>query len=143
MKTQNLELSEKRKKDRAQMVWHVTALCDEHRIEYEVEDGWLGNPRCTVVHIRAPHGLALSLDFDGASIQPDTFVLSWHFDSRGHDNEIRLDPDYWGRDHVNLCHGRKATDVCHGFEQLLYCLGLRFKAINNGKAYLHPEPCTS
>ena len=125
-------LTERRKADRAKMAAQVAGLAAEHGIAARIVSGEHQRPRAMFVNLEGPHGLRLTVAFDGSNPQreADTYVLSWHGVERG----WRLDPHRFGR--VNPYHGHKATDVAHGFGALLAMLGRRFETIAGGTAYI-------
>jgi len=121
-------LSASRKADRATMASAVAAQAAEYglRAVHRIEEA---GTRLTSVDLTGPHGLKLTVKFDG-STGNDMYVLSWH----GVDEGVRLDPRRFGR--VNTHHGHKATDVAHGFAQLRSTLRRRFAAIADGSAFI-------
>ena len=127
------QMSARSKADRGAMASQVAALAVEfgltavHRIE---EPG----TRRTSVDLAGPHGLRLTVKFDGAGPDPNIYVLSWH----GVDAGYLLSPDRFS--HVNPHHGRKATDVAHGATALLDRLRIRFAAIADGSAFVAEPP---
>lgn len=123
--------SEKRASDRNAMVHLVCAMCAEFSITHKVERPFLNNKRAVAVLIEAPHGLRLTLDFDGNSCQPNVFVMSWytHYEYP----RTKLSPAAFAS--VNPYHFGKATDVAEGFDNLRTVLRARFTAIKDGSAY--------
>lgn len=122
-------LSETRKADRATMVARVAALACKHGITAvrRLEEP---GTRFTSVDLAGPHGLKLTVRFDGGSWQPGVYVLSWY----GIEDSTRLRPGvFWD---VNAFHGCKATDIACGFAQLETMLGERFAAIADGSAFV-------
>lgn len=71
-------LTERRKADRAEMVAQLAAIAQGFGfgVEQKPEPSFLGK-RASIIRFSFPHGLGLSMDFNGASCQPDTFVVSW------------------------------------------------------------------
>lgn len=134
-------LSETRKTDRAVMAGHVEGLARSHGLRAEVAAGGRGplgdGSRAVHVDVEGPHGLKVTVVFDGNSPQsaPDTYVLSWH----GVEDGWRLFPAVFGGS-VNPYHGHKATDVAHGFRDLTELLTRRFTAIADGSAFV-PACC--
>lgn len=122
-----MALSEKRAADRLLMAQQVMDLVRRHGFTCDMDDG-LG-PRELWVNIQTIHGLALTVDFDGNSPQPDTHVLSWHGVQAPH--KLRADFAHG----VNPVHWHKATDVCEGFDSLLSILDRRLTAIKEGRAF--------
>lgn len=83
------------------------------------------------MELAGPHGLKLTVKFDGDGANgPDTYVLSWY----GVEDGVRLAPGTFGR--VNPYHGRKSTDVAHGFKALRFLLQCRFTVIADGSAFI-------
>lgn len=125
-------LTERRKADRAKMAAQVAELAAEHGIAARIVSGEHQRPRAMFVNLEGPHGLRLTVAFDGASQQsrPDTYVLSWH----GVGDGWRLNPAAFPR--ANMHHGRKATDIVYGFAGLLALLRRRFEAISDGSAFI-------
>jgi len=125
-------LSASRKADRAVMALDVAELAREHGLTAEYKPEQPGT-RLAAVGIVGPHGLKLTVTFDGSSRRaqaPDVHVLSWH----GVDEGVRLNPRAFAR--VNTYHGHKATDVARGFAQLRNTLRQRFAAIADGSAFV-------
>lgn len=119
-------LTEKRKADRLEMVRRLTqaALDAGAHTESRVMDRehWLT--------ISAPGGLRVTITLDGASSQPDVHVIPWHMDTN---SARKLSRDVF-RD-VNPYHGRKCTEVRHGFEPLLERVVECVRAAVEGRAY--------
>jgi hypothetical protein len=126
------ELTARRKADREAMAAQVAQLAAQHGITARAFIG--RGPRCVGVDLDGPHGLKVTVEFDGTSDHPDIWVLSWH----GVDDGWQLDPCWFG--HVNQYHGHKATDVVHGFEALMRMLCVRFAAIADGYAFIQVVP---
>jgi hypothetical protein len=125
------ELTERRKADRTVMAAYAADLAREHGLTAEVHPEQDGTRR-TSVDLAGPHGLRLTVKFDGSSphTEPDTYVLSWH----GVDEGQRLAPGKFGS--VNPVHGHKATDVARGFRELARLLAWRFECIADGSAFV-------
>lgn len=124
-------LTETRKADRAEMVRRLEALVLSKGATCEVEPPpSIWGPRAVMVAIEAARGLALSVDFNGDSSQPDTHVLSWHV-KLGCNTKLQAGfaPS------VNSCHFRKATDIANGFDELLTIIGARLDSVNSGAAF--------
>lgn len=142
-KTVDLEkLTERRKKDRNILIDEVVRLCGKHGVGCTVERNFLGRPQCDAAHIvDSRTALALTLDFDGKSIQPDTFVLSWHFDwdrRKEVGGGFFIRPDFsWS---VNEYHYHKGTDVCHGALELMATLDYALRKIAAGTATVTTKP---
>lgn len=129
-------LTERRKADRAKMAAQVAALAANHGITARIVSGEHQRPRAMFVNLEGPHGLRLTVAFDGSSPQreADTYVLSWHGVERG----WRLRPYVFGT-RVNPFHGHKATDVAFGFPELVALLDRRLAAVADGTAFVQQE----
>jgi hypothetical protein len=125
-------MTERRKADRAVMAGKVAALAAEHGLQAEVRPAEEPLTRATFVDLVGPHGLRLTVSFQGRSphTQPDTYVLSWY----GVEDGWRLSPDAFGD--VNPYHGHKATDVARSFPHLRALLRDRFETIADGTAFV-------
>jgi hypothetical protein len=120
-------LSARRKGDRQVMALRLVNLTGE----YKLVANWIPEvkgSRRTHVDIEGPHGLKLSVRFDGNGSDPDTYVLSWHGVE-----DVRLAPGKFYS--VNKFHGHKATDVAYGWAQLMNLLRRRFAAVRDGSAF--------
>jgi hypothetical protein len=124
-------LTARRRADRSEMAQAVCFLLGEYRQLTGTLRPEQDGSRKTSVEIEGPHGLKVTVHFDGAGANgPDTYVLSWH----GVEDGVRL---HWGMfGNVNRCHGCKATDVATGFAQLLRILRERFAVIADGSAFI-------
>lgn len=132
-------LSERRKADRMMMAEGVRALAERYGLEAVVKDKPYGDtmyPQRIDCRLRHARGLCLTVDFDGKSCQPDVHVLSWHMNSDA--GAVWLNPSMWGS--INLFHFHKATDIAHGYEDLLAVLELRFGRLKSGDAYCDAKP---
>lgn len=117
----------------------VAAMCDEHGVTHVTHDPSIWNKDSIAVEITdARTGLSVSVDFDKGSIQPNVFVLSWHFHSSKRDHLVN--PAVF-HDH-NPYHFRKATDVAHGWYNLKAILERRLKQIADGTATVPGEEAT-
>lgn len=123
------ELSETRAADRAEMASQVLQLCRKYSVRAKLEENFLGNKHAVAVRIEDRSGLAATVDFDKTSIQPNVFVVSWHFEKH---NKYEILKSFCGD--RNEFHKRKATDVARGFDNLLVILDDRLRKIANGKA---------
>jgi hypothetical protein len=126
--------TERRKADRAELARRVVDLAGEYQLAAWHSPEEPGS-RQTDVDVKGPHGLKVTVRFDGYSPQrePDTYVLSWH----GVDAGVRLNPGKFGN--VNYAHGHKATDIVHGSGQLLALLRRRFASIRDDSAFVTGE----
>jgi hypothetical protein len=115
------------------MALRIVDLAGEYKFSARVHPGIYG-PRHLAVDIEFPHGLKLTVNFDGSNrgAGPDVYVLSWHVDPWDEDS-TRLHPGMFGN--VNSFHGHKATDVARGFAQLTRILRERFAVIRDGSAF--------
>jgi len=127
------ELSERRKADRKRMLDLMIKLCDELKVPFTIEREL---NRRAEIRITGPTGLSATLDFDGKSCQPDTFVVSWHMDiGPAYDRETIIRADFCEDPAArNPFHKRKATDVCRGFDQLIVLMSRRLQRIADGTA---------
>ena len=127
------ELTSRRKADREEMARQVYDLAEKYGLTAVINH--IASPagfRQVDVALAGPHGLALTVRFNGrpAHLNMDVYVLSWH----GVNDGVRLHPGMFGS--VNSHHGGKATDVAHGFDQLVRILRERFGVIRNGSAFI-------
>lgn len=120
-------LTEARKADRAEMAATVMALAELYGVPASLERN-VGT-REVAVDITPTDGPYVTVTFDGETKSLDVFVLSWVMPS---DLPGKLAPHAFGL--VNPHHGRKATDVCEGFNALRTCLDQRFATIACGTA---------
>jgi len=125
------ELTERRKADRLAMCAQVSQLAALYGIT--ARGALCYGPRAAAVDLTGPHGLSLTVRFDGTSPAVDTYVLSWY----GVDEGVRLRPGKFAS--VNPFHGHKATDTAHGFAALLALLRTRFADIRDGSAFVLTE----
>jgi hypothetical protein len=133
-------LTERRKADRALMAGSVAELARQYGLRAVVTGEQHGS-RETSVNLSGSNGLELTVHFRGDSVQrePDTHVLSWHMRSRADESKgWRLNPAAFSGG-INPYHGRKATDVVHGFQALCELLKQRFAAIADGRAFIIPD----
>lgn len=127
-----------RKADRATMVAMVAGLCVERGIPYETEDPWIYGDRSAAVRILPPDGPHLTIYFDGSQPRQhrDAHVLSWHVPLR---NGRRIADTFCNPSSINRYHQHKATDLTHGFDNLMRLLADRLDKIGAGLA-TEPEP---
>jgi hypothetical protein len=104
-------LTEKRAADRLKMAADLIATAQAHGAVAYIDREW-PEPRAIMVNIETPRGLRINIDFDGTSLQPDVFVMSWHIH---HTSDTKLSPAFGD---INPYHRRKATDVAYGFTDL-------------------------
>lgn len=96
------------------------------------ERGEFEGPREITLCVNTPRGLRVNVDLDGASSQPDVYVLSWHM---GWESNDRLnDATFGGR--VNPHHQQKATYIAHGFAHLYERLKFGLDKAISGDAFL-------
>ena len=117
----------------------VAAMCDEYGVTHVTHSPSIWGKDSIAVEITDERtGLSVSIDFDKGSIQPNVFVLSWHFHSskRGH----LVNPAVF-HDH-NPYHFRKATDVAPGWDHLKDVLERRLNRIADGTATVPDEEAT-
>lgn len=125
------ELTERRKSDRAELASLVIGMAERYGLSAVVLPRRESEHRSDV-SITGPHGLSLTVAFDGNSPHRpawDTHVLSWHGVGEGW--RLRL-----GKfSSINPHHGHKATDVTRGSGELITLLERRFAAIADGSAF--------
>lgn len=116
------------KADRTLMMEGVLALAAKHKVQIvdQYEEG-----RAIGTMFQAPGGLRVSVDFDGASPQPNVFVLSWHMPF---ESKRKLDVHFI-LGGVNMYHQQKATSVCRGFDDLVAELDDCWAKCADGDAY--------
>lgn len=85
------------------------------------------------VHIKAPGGAEVTVDFDGGSCQPDVYVVMWNI--HGFDGKTFFDPTIGD---VNPYHYGKASRVCYGFEALVRKLETDVRRFVDGLGYMDP-----
>lgn len=129
------QLSERRKADRETMATRVMEIAAECGTAAER----LGEGDCdarneAVVKLVAPGGLCLTVDFDGKSIQPDVFVMSWHMHYKS--NNLLNEGTFGGN--VNPHHFAKATYIGNGFDDLCVKLRAGLMMCADGSAYQQP-----
>lgn len=124
-------LTERRKADRKIMAEQVADLAVKHGASACIE---LEHDREITVYTTL-QGVALAIDFDGASrqVEPDTYVLSWHQDFN-HNRDWRF-AEAFAPGHINTVHRHKATHVVIGFEPLLELLDRKWAEIKAGAAF--------
>jgi hypothetical protein len=128
---QILELSETRKPDRQKIAQLVSELCSEYKIDHSwTREGFVeGYPKAHVIQIDAGEGLKVSVEIDGDSVQPNTWVLAWHI---GFNSDARL-ADSFGD--INKFHFQKCTEVARSTFGLIDHLRSKFELIADGKAF--------
>lgn len=130
----NKPLSERRKQDREELARIVTHIATQAGATVEPEEG---SPREIRLKIQAVGGLGLTLDFDGDSLQPDVYVLSWHM-HWAMDSPLFLNPAFWPS--LNTVHYHKATSVARGADELAVVLERCLQACKSGLAYCTEKP---
>jgi len=128
-------LSVERKKDRLRMLELMGALCDRYGIAHTFTLNYLGNKRCVAITIEGPHKLSTTIAFDGASCQPNVFVVSWYVDDLSREQEWCISSEFGAHD-LNSYHRRKATDVSRGFYSLCCMIENRLEKMVAGKAMM-------
>ncbi|MEQ8308062.1 MAG: hypothetical protein RIA09_16010 [Hoeflea sp.] len=129
--SQILELSETRKADRQKIAQLVSDVCAEHQIDHSwTREGFVeGYPKAHVIRIDAGEGLKVSVEIDGDSVQPNTWVLAWHIDVN---SDTRLANSFGD---INPFHFQKCTEVAWNTFGLLDHLRSKFALIAAGKAF--------
>jgi hypothetical protein len=136
------ELTARRKTDRAEMARQVTELAREYGLTARYLPEKAGTRSASVDLGSVTYGLRVAVRFNGSRRnglgQPaaDVFVLNWY----GVRDGWQLHPGMFGN--VNPHHGHKATDVAHGFAQLLRILRERFTVIASGAAFITERPAS-
>lgn len=129
-----LNWTERRKADREAMAKHVIELAVQRGASVSVNE-IMTRDRRIQVDIEGSQGITLSVDFDGESWQPDTFVLTWNiasrFDTRFGYGIIRCG----AARSVNDCHHQKATAVADGFLDLCGVVIAGLDAAASGEAF--------
>lgn len=130
-------LSETRKKDRETMGKHIQDLAGRVAPMHVLVHLLLnrrGEDDYITVEIDGPHPLYCRFDLRRSSRRDmdNVFVLSWFF--RAASDNKRIAPDF--AQDTNHFHGHKATDVAHGFENLMTILMDRFWKMEHGKAFV-------
>ena len=123
------QYSERRAADREKMAQIIEGIVQECGAISFREDA-IG-PHELWVKVEAARGLRVTVDFDGDSPQPDTYVLSWYMH---YDSDARLNPSAFGGD-VHKLHGHKATYVAHGFDDLCQQLAKGLRLAASGEAF--------
>lgn len=131
------KLSETRKKDREVMAGELDALCLKHGVPSRFIREFLGCPSAIAVEINGPHGLSATIDFSGESVQPNIYVVSWHFRFLMTEGDHVIAPGF--APDINPHHKRKATDVCRGFPDLMARMEIRLASMVAGTATQLPR----
>ena len=127
------DLSVTRGIDRAAMASQLEQLLTRCGVVFERRAGGVyPGPTCIRFNIEAARGLCVGVSFDGASCQPNTYVLSWHMKS-GSTDELN-EATFGGS--VNRFHRQKATYVARGFADLCRQLEHGLTLATEGKAFL-------
>src|SRR5665213_187551 len=109
------KLSERRKADRVQMANLLSQELVEAGATVTVDTEWMEHcPRAIMLHIIAPGGAYVDVDFDGDSPQPDTFVATWNLTHEARKAGVQF--GMFGD--VNPWHRAKAARVAYGFDNL-------------------------
>jgi hypothetical protein len=109
------KLTERRAADRKMMAETLAQIATECGATAEIENKPFGDmsPKMVMVRVTCQRGLQCAFEFDGESLQPDTFVNAWNFDT---DSDTCLADSFPGS--VNNYHFRKSTTSVDGFEAL-------------------------
>jgi hypothetical protein len=122
----------RRKADRMKMADAIQALWESHTgFTCERSDPAPCSPRGIWLQLRSPRGACVTVEFDGDSTQPDTYVLSWHLEF---DCDERFSASF-ANGSRNRFHKRKATDVVDGFGALAGVVEQRIANLISGEAY--------
>jgi len=121
-------LSVRRAADREQMAAELVTLIRSlpHGATCTEE---LRGPRELVVRIDTPCGALACVDFDGATVQPDLWVVTWNTRKRMASSMGAVNPH----------HGAKLTRVFYSFPALLGGLAHDIALFADGSAYASPE----
>lgn len=125
-------LTERKKADREIMAQRIEALCKKHGATCE-RDEIMTRERCIHLNIETQRGLSCSVDFDGDSCQHDVHVVSWYI--RGMDRTPRL-VDHFSNSGINPYHRMKATDIAHGFDELIEVMDHSLGMAMDGSAFM-------
>lgn len=125
-------LTERRYPDRVKMAELLEEIARKHGATTERHiNVW--SDRCISVCIKAPGGLRVSVDLDGASTQPDVHVIPWNIALT---SDATLEPSFGS---VNPHHFQKATHVAYGWEALAAEIERGLVAAADGSAYAKQE----
>ena len=92
------------------------------------------NNRCVRISIETTRGLCVTVSLDGASSQPDVFVLPWYVKGPS-DATLSSTFALAVSATVNIHHRQKATAVAYGFEDLYSTLEAGIDAAMTGTAF--------
>jgi hypothetical protein len=130
---QTTNLREQNAAHRAEMARLIEALALETGATAERCRSSVLCPQETALYLRAARGLCVRVEFDGQSVQPDVYVLSWH---TTRDSDAELNQATFGGS-VNRYHRQKATYVAHGFDELRAHLRSGLELAASGRAFLN------
>lgn len=123
-------MTERRAKDREKMAEILAEKVRAAGGTAKVEKCWY-KKHCIQVHIACPGGAILTVDFEGGSVQPDTFVNTWNI-SRDSDSVFS---DAWGANGAGPPWYHKVCRVSYGFESLCQQIELDVRLCVSGLAY--------
>jgi hypothetical protein len=127
------DLSVTRRADRVAMAGQMELLLARCGAAFERRAGGVyPGPTCIRFNIEAARGLCVGVSFDGASCQPNTYVLSWYMKS-GSTDELN-EATFGGS--VNRFHRQKATYVAQGFADLCRQLEHGLALATEGTAFM-------
>jgi hypothetical protein len=129
-------LTERRVFDRKKMAFLLQELIVGAGARCSQEYGYLGNNKRIDLRVEAARGLQVTVTLNGNSVQPDTYVLSWHMAA---DSDAKLNEAFFGGN-VNPHHKRKATYIASGFDDLKAKLQRGLTLAANGNAFLQDIP---
>jgi hypothetical protein len=120
------------------MANELAALCGRHGVRHQVVKERFGTMYPGMISVLIDDErtrLSVGIDFEQDSIQPNVFVLNWHFSGSDHAFIVNklLFHDY------NPFHFMKATDVVHGWDNLKRLMNTRLEQIAAGEAAI-PAP---
>lgn len=131
-----LTLSERRKADRSQMARILADKCRQAGatavVDAEGSDPYAKH--CTRLSVFL-NGFAAWVDFDGKSVQPNTFVVPWHAES-GIETKLSDMFGVTAGGNVNQYHRQKCTAVAYGFDDLVTKVISALQMLADGSAFL-------
>lgn len=121
------DLSERRKADRAAMAKGIAQIAKKYGANCDISS----DEDEVSVYVDHPGGLAVGINFERRSVQPDVHVIAWHI---RYGSSARLNDSFGD---VNPYHHRKATHVRIGWEALSAEIERGLSAAADGSAYMN------
>lgn len=123
-------LTERRKADRTEMARRlaVAVVAVGGTIASDIDWTRFHPGRAMMLRITAPGGAIISVDFDGKSVQPDTFVQTWNLERGTYRDGRALRGDDDRPTH-------KRNRVAYGFDHLVRLLTGDIRAFRDGTGY--------